>query len=189
MSIIGWAGRRSSSTDASVEYPVLVRLPFGQVELEEQDLLELLGAAEVELVADVGVDLRLEPRDLGRELGRQDLQRLEIEGDAGRLHPGEDRDQRQLDLAVQAVETVVDQPSLERLAHGERGERLQAGPGRGVELGDGRQDEVELLGDDIGDRLAAQRCVEDVGGDLGVERDGRRGRRRGRRRSGRPAAA
>ena len=37
-------------------------LALRQVQLEEQDLLELLRAAEVELVADVDVDLLLEPR-------------------------------------------------------------------------------------------------------------------------------
>ena len=151
-------------------------LALRQVELEEEDLLELLGAAEVELVADVGVDLRLEPRDLRRELRRQDAERVEIEGDAGRLHPGQDRDERQLDLRVEAVESVLGQAPLERLADRDRGERLEAGPGRAVELGDRRQDEVELLGDDVGDRLAAERGVQDVGRDLRVEGDRRRRR-------------
>ena len=39
-----------------------------QVELVEEDLLELLGAAERELVADRVVDVRLEPRDLVPEV-------------------------------------------------------------------------------------------------------------------------
>ena len=39
----------------------------GQVQLVEEDLLELLGAADGELVADVVVDLLLEPGDLGAE--------------------------------------------------------------------------------------------------------------------------
>ena len=132
-------------------------LALGQVQLEEQDLLELLGAAEVELVADVEVDLGLEPRDLGRELPGQHVERLEVERDAGRLHPRQDRDERQLDLAYRRSRPSSTEPPLERLADGERGERLEAGPGGAVELGDRRQDEVELLGDDVGDRLAAQR--------------------------------
>ena len=49
---------------ASVEKPVFVRSPARQVELVEEDLLELLGAAEVELVADRGVDVLLESGDL-----------------------------------------------------------------------------------------------------------------------------
>ena len=99
-------------------------LALRQVQLEEEDLLELLGAAEVELVADVGVDLGLEPRDLGRELGRQDLQRVEVERDPGRLHPGQDRDERQLDLRVEAVQPVLDQPPFER----RRGRRARTVP-------------------------------------------------------------
>ena len=127
-------------------------------------------------MADVDVDLRLEPRDLGRELAGQHVERLEVERDAGRLHPGQHRDERQLELAVQPVEAVVDETPLERLADGDRGQRLEAGPGRAVELDDRRQDEVELLGHDVGDGLAAQRGIEDVGGDLGIERDRRGGR-------------
>ena len=150
-------------------------LALGQVELEEQDLLELLGAAEVELVPDVLVDLRLEPRDLRRELAREDVQRLEVERDAGRLHPGQDADQRQLQLAVQPVEAVIHEASLQRLAHGDGRQGLQTGARRVVQLRDRGQDEVELLGHHVGDGLAAQRGVEDVRGDLGVERHGCRG--------------
>ena len=53
----------------------------------------------------------------------------------------------------------------------------------------GGQDLVEVLRDDVGDRLAAERGVQDVGRDLRVERD-RRGRDPpGRPRSGRRAPA
>ena len=161
-----------------------------QVQLEEQDLLELLGAAEVELVADVDVDLLLEPVDLARRNSTSSAgQRLAVEGDADRLHPGEDRDQRQLDLAEQPVEPDLGEAPLERLADGERRQRLEAGPGGRRQLRRRRQDLVEVLGDDVGDRLAAQRGVQDVGRDLGVERDRRRAAPRGPRRSGRRAAA
>ena len=79
-------------------------LALRQVELEEQDLLELLRAAEVELVADAGVDLPLEPLDLGPELDVERGQRVAVEGDPDGLHPGQHRDERQLDLAEQPVE-------------------------------------------------------------------------------------
>ena len=48
-------------------------LAFRQVQLEEEDLLELLRAAEVELVSDIDVDLCLKARDLGPKLSRQKL--------------------------------------------------------------------------------------------------------------------
>ena len=86
-------------------------LALRQVELEEQDLLELLRAAEVELVPDVVVDLLLEPGDLGRELAFEHAERLAIERDADGLHPGEHRDQRQLDLAEQPLELDLAEPS------------------------------------------------------------------------------
>ncbi len=75
--------------------------PAGQVELVEQDLLELLGAADGELVTDRLVDLLLQPRDLDGERGRQLGQRSAIDGHAGGLHRRQHRDERQLDLAQQ----------------------------------------------------------------------------------------
>ena len=104
------------------------------------------------------------------------LERVAVEGDAGRLHPGQDGDQRQLDLVEEAVEPFLGQAALERLANGERRQGLEPGARRRVESGHVREDEVELLGDDVGDRLAAERGIEDVGRDLRVEGD-RRGRR------------
>ena len=67
-------------------------------------------------MADVGVDLRLEAGDLGPELAVEGREGVEVEGDAGRLHPGEDRDERQLDLGEEAVEALL----LERRASGSR---------------------------------------------------------------------
>ena len=93
---------------------------LGQAQLHEQQLAQLLGAADGELVADDGVDLRLEAGDLGRELALEGGQRVLVERDAGRLHPGEDRDQRQLDLGEQALDALVAERLLERWADGER---------------------------------------------------------------------
>ena len=71
---------------------------------------------------------------------------------------------------------------LERLADGERRRAPRARPGPALSSSaTGGRIEVELLGDDVGDGLAAQRGVEDVRGDLGVEGDRRRRARRGRR--------
>ena len=46
-------------------------LALGQVQLVEEDLLELLGRAEIEVVADVEVDLRLQARHLARRTRRR----------------------------------------------------------------------------------------------------------------------
>ena len=68
----------------------------------------------------------------------------------------------------------VVEPPLERLADGHRRQGLEAGAGGRRQLGRWRQDLVEVLGDDVGDRLAAQRGVEDVRRDLRVEGDRQR---------------
>ena len=73
-------------------------------QLGEEDVLELLGAAERELVADRREDPLLEPRDLGREVGRERRQPRAVDRDAGRLQVGEDGDERQLELREQPGE-------------------------------------------------------------------------------------
>ena len=104
----------------------------GQVELVEQDLLELLGAADGELVADVHEDLLLQPRDLLGEGLRQAGQRLTVDGHAGRLHLGEHRDQRQLDLVEHRAERrLFVEVLLEGLAGSRRPRRPVGRRGRG----------------------------------------------------------
>ena len=112
-------GRAQLLEDGGVRGEAGLRaLAAGQVELVEQDLLELLGAAEVELVADRVVDVLLEPRDDVAELAGQLAQRLPVDGDAGGLEVGEDRDERQLELVEDAAQA--------RLAVEGRGERPRA---------------------------------------------------------------
>ena len=86
-------------------------------------------------MADARVDLRLEALDLAPELDLEQGQRLAVEGDADRLHPGQDRDERQLDLAEQAVEPLALEGGGERRPGGERRERLEPGPGERRQLG------------------------------------------------------
>ena len=59
----------------------------------------------------------------------------------------------------------------ERVADGERRERLEARAMDRLELLRRRQDEVEPLRDDVRDRLRPQRRVQDVRRDLGIELD------------------
>ena len=61
-------------------------------------------------MADVRVDLALETVDHLAELASPGPERLVVERDARRLHPRQHRDQRQLDLAVEAIEAIVQQP-------------------------------------------------------------------------------
>jgi hypothetical protein len=102
-------------------------LARGQIELVEEDLLQLLGAPEVELVAHVGVDLPLQAGQLGLELAVEGSEGDEVQGDAGRLHPGQDRDEGQLELREEAAEALLLEGSREGRADGQRGERLERG--------------------------------------------------------------
>ncbi len=71
-------------------------------QLVEEDLLQLLGAAEVDVVAPdglVGVELGL--AHLRGEVGLERGEGVLVDGDAGALHLGEDVDERQLEVAEQ----------------------------------------------------------------------------------------
>ena len=122
-------------------------------------------------MADVDVDLTFEAGDLRRELAIEHGQRLEVDGDANGLHPCQDRNERQFDFPQQPIEPDVGEPSLERFAHGNRRQGLETRLGRCRQLRCRGQDLVEVLGDHVGDRLAAERGVQDVGRDLRVEGD------------------
>ena len=76
-------------------------------------------------MADVDVDLLLQPGDLRRERRRQAGQRLAVDRHADRFHRREDRDQGQLDLVQQAANGLVPvEIRLEWLARGSDGNGL-----------------------------------------------------------------
>ena len=127
-----------------------MRLPAGQVELVEEDLLELLGAAQVELVADRGVDVLRQPVDGLAEGPRQLGQRLAVEGHARGLHVRQHRHQRQLQLVEDAAQAGLGlEGDLEGLLGGAHGGGLDGGLGHGVELARLGQGDVEPLGADV----------------------------------------
>jgi hypothetical protein len=103
--------------------------PARQVELIEEDLLELLRAADGELVTDRFVDLLFQPGDLLTENSRELTECLAINGHADRLHGGQDRDERQLYLCQQLVERSV---GCEVLLEPLPGRRNRNGLERGV---------------------------------------------------------
>ena len=83
--------------------PRLRLAPERQLELAEQHLAELLRRPDRELVSDRVVDRPLETSRSPSPNSRSSVaERLEIERDARRLHPREDRDQRELQLARRA---------------------------------------------------------------------------------------
>jgi hypothetical protein len=141
----------------------------GQVQLVEQDLLELLGRAEVELVADRRVDLLLQPTDLARELLRQ-----LAEGARSMATP----------VASMSASTGISGSSSSSRMRRTAGRSPRSGratrarrrrPGPAPRRAPDRAARpawaarAQPLGADVGQALAAQRGVEDVGRDLGVE--------------------
>jgi hypothetical protein len=79
----------------------LIFLVFGRPELVEQQRLQLLGRAEVELVADGVVRVLRRGLDLVAQPGLQLDEVVDVGGDAGPLAVGQHRHQRQLEVAQQ----------------------------------------------------------------------------------------
>ena len=84
-----------------------------QVELVEQNLAQLLGRADVEVVADILVDRGLDLGDAAGEIGREVGERGAVDLDPGLLHRRDRRHQRPLDVLVERGHVVGDEPRLE----------------------------------------------------------------------------
>src|SRR3989442_1035341 len=87
-----------------------------ELQLLEQQRLELLGGVDPEVVADGVVRLVLDARDLACELFPERAQIREVDRDAGLLHLHEHVDERELDVAVQALESEALELDRELLA-------------------------------------------------------------------------
>ena len=90
-------------------------LRLGQAELVEQDLLQLLGRAEIERATDDRVRILLDRLDRGAQLGLQCEKLVGIGGDADRLHVGQDERQRQLHLGEQPCGAALLEVGVERV--------------------------------------------------------------------------
>ena len=86
-----------------------------QAHLLEQHLAQLLGAADSEWRAGEGENLRLQSRDLHRELRRQPGQLLAIDADAVAFHPGDHLDQRAVDALINPRRVFIGQPGAQHL--------------------------------------------------------------------------
>src|SRR5229473_561436 len=98
-----------------------------KLQLVEKHIAELDRRIEVELVPRQLVAFALEARELFAELGRNRSQRRRIDSDTERLHIGEHPCQRQLDFAVELVESQLDEPWRQRVAQRRDNFRLRAG--------------------------------------------------------------
>ena len=105
-------------------------LGLRQGELVEEDLLQLLGRAEVELAADELVGVVLDGLDPGAQLGLQGQQRVGVGGDADGLHVGEHVREGQLHRGEQGRGLAAAEFIVERV-----GEILDRGGPHGLDLG------------------------------------------------------
>ena len=138
-----------------------------QLELLEEHRAELLRRADHELLARQVPDLALELDHVGPDPGRDRLQLLRVELDAGLLGLAQDVHERQLDVVHQVRQAAL----LDLRALGLRERVDQDGVGRELVAGVGG--DPALLGELV-ERVAAAGRVEQVAGDGGVEDEVRR---------------
>ena len=149
-----------------------------ELELLEEDRAELLRRADHELLARELPDLALELDHLRPDPGRDRLELLRVELDAGLLGLAQDVHERQLDLVHQVGQAALLDLRALRLR-----ERVDE-HGEGRELVAGVGGDPALLRELV-ERVAAAGGVEQVAGDRGVEDEVRPGRRRAPWRRGR----
>jgi hypothetical protein len=144
-----------------------------QLQLLEEDLGELLGRGDGELLAGQQIDLAGEVVEVSLELLRERLEASGIDADAMTLHEGQDRDERTLHL-------LVDRPELARLELG--GGVLPVAPDERRPSAEGvrrigiRRALAERLHANLLELVRRTRRVQEIGGDRRVVR-GRRGDR------------
>ncbi len=123
-------------------------------------------------MTDVPVNLLLQARDLDRKRRRKVGQGRPVYGNSNRFHRRQNRDERQLHLVKQPTQGLVrGEIGIDRLAHGRNRGSLQRGVIRASQLAVLGQLNLQPLGADACQCLAAQCCVQDVGGDLRVQTD------------------
>ncbi len=173
-------------------------LGLRQAQLVEEDHLQLLGRAEVERPADDLLGLRGHLGHLRAVVLLEVEQMVGVGRDPGPFHPGEHRDQRELDVAQQRGGTAAGQVGVEGVGELQR----RAGPhdvgggrGRLVRPVDGQlpclgrlraQVASQVAQDEVGEVEGALAGQGQVGGERGVAGDAGEGEAAGGEREDRP---
>ena len=85
----------------------------GDSHLAEQDVADLLGAADIDRLAGDLLNFGFDPRGGLGEIARQPRQHLAVDRDAAPLHPRQHRDQRPLQRLIDRGHALGDQARLE----------------------------------------------------------------------------
>ena len=146
----------------------LVLLARLEAEHLEQDVRELLGRVEVELLPRDPVDARGQPVELALRGLAEALEVRGVDGGARALHDREHRDERQVDVAVGCQRPVALERALERF--GETARRGGLGGGEHVVVLGLGQDASHVRVEQRVVGVRRHRRVEDVAGKPQVER-------------------
>ena len=146
----------------SVEKPVLPLRPGREAELLEQDPADLLRRAEHELLAGEVVGPRLELLDHLAQPRRDLAHPVLVDLHPGVFHRGEDRRQRELDVAVERLHAALAHALEEQVAQPER-RRGVADERSGLLLGGRVRLELEpVLGCELVQRVLGARRLDQV---------------------------
>ena len=150
--------------------PGLALAAGGELELLEEDPRELLGRAELELLAGVLVRLRLELLDALAEARGDLAHAVGVDPDPGVLHVGEHRGERQLDLVVELLGAPLAQTRPEQRR--ETADGLRAPDERGgLLLGRGHRHELQaVLAREVVQLVAGAAGIDEIRGDQRVVR-------------------
>ena len=134
--IVAFGGQILQHVGAGGKCPGLALLAAAQSHLVEQDLAQLLGAADVEALPRQPVDLILQPGHLLRECVRHALQHVGVDADARHLHLGQDRNHRAFQRVIDGRDLLHRQHRREMLEQAQRHVGILRRIGRGLVDGD-----------------------------------------------------
>ena len=162
--------------------------PLGQPQLGKEDLAELAGGVDVELLSGQGIDGLFQILQLAAEILGQPLQLVLVHGDAGLFHVDQNGDQRHLQVGEKLPEAkrfeLRPEPLPEQKGPGHILAGIVLGRFRGhvgkavrpfvarSDLAEGGQPLAEHLQAQVVELLGTAGRVEEVGGDHGVPQGG-----------------
>ncbi len=161
----------------------------GQLEFAEQDVAELLRAAEIERLAGERLRLVLKRRRLLGELAGEAREHLAIDRNAAPFHAREHRHERAFERLVDRADALGDEPRLEQPPQAERKVGLLGAIGAGArdfdvlegneraaladDVGKRERRMLQMAGRKLGQRMPAEPGIEHIGHELHIVERGK----------------